>query len=286
MHPILFEWGPFSLHTYGLAMALAFGIGIWVTSRRAAPRGFNTKFVIDLSVLILIFSLLGARFLYVVTHWDEFADHPLDVISPIQSNGQIGIAGLVLLGGVIAAFATVYVYSRRKQFAFFAVTDLFIPATALGVAVGRLGCFFNGCCFGLPTNLPWGIVFPSGSLAGSVYPGVCVHPTQIYETLWMLIVFAGLLLWDRRARGVGQITGLFLVIYGIGRFFIESLRWYESQMVIFQSGDARLTISQVLSAAMIFCGLALIMRSLKQPATKSQSNRNSTPLNPPVNGGK
>jgi phosphatidylglycerol---prolipoprotein diacylglyceryl transferase len=270
LHPILFEFGPFSLHTYGLAMAAAFGVGIWITTRRAEPRGFSPKFVLDLSVLILIFSLLGARFLYVVTHWGEFAAHPLDVISPFQSNGQIGIAGLVLLGGVIAAFATVFYYSRRRGFAFFAVTDLFIPATALGIAIGRLGCFFNGCCFGLPTSLPWGLVFPSDSLAGSVFPGTCVHPTQIYESLWMLLVFAGLLLWDRRARGLGQLTGLFLLFYGIGRFYIESLRWYEHQMILFQIGAARLTISQVLSAAMILCGAALIARSLKQPAVRTK----------------
>ena len=162
-------------------MAVAFGLGIWITTRRSEPRGFTPKFVLDLSVLILIFSLVGARFLYVVTHWGEFADHPLDTISPVQSNGQIGIAGLVLLGGVIAAFATVYIYSRRKGFAFFAVTDLFIPATALGIAVGRLGCFFNGCCFGMPAHEPWCVVFPPDSLAGEVFPGTCVHPTQLYE---------------------------------------------------------------------------------------------------------
>src|SRR5512140_20101 len=126
-------------------MALAFGLGIWITMRRAEAQGYGGKFALDLSILILIFSLVGARFTYVVTHWDEFAEHPLDIVSPVQHNGQIGIAGLVLLGGVAAAFLTVYIYARKKGHTFLATTDLFIPSTALGIAIGRIGCFFNGC---------------------------------------------------------------------------------------------------------------------------------------------
>ena len=95
----------------------------------------------------------------------------------------------------------------------------------------------------------------------------------------MLVVFACLLLWDRRARGTGQLTGIFLLLYGMGRFYIESLRWYEHQMILFQAGPARLTISQVISAAMILCGVALIARSFKQPAVRVQS---PAPIHPPT----
>ena len=96
-------------------MAVAFGLGIWVAMKRAEARGLGGKFALDLAVLILIFSLIGARVTYVVTHWREFADHPLDAISPIQHTGQIGIAGLVLLGGVIAGFITVWVYRGASR---------------------------------------------------------------------------------------------------------------------------------------------------------------------------
>lgn len=272
MYPILFNLGPFSLHTYGLAMAVAFGLGIWIAMKRADSRGFGGKFALDLSILILIFSLLGARFTYVVTHWDQFAPHPLDVISPIQHNGQIGIAGLVLLGGVAAAFLTVFVYARKKGYTFLAATDLLIPSTALGIAIGRIGCFFNGCCFGTPTSLFWGVTFPRNSPVGDVYPpGTCVHPTQLYETVAMLILFAALMTYDKKRHPTGQVTGIFLVVYGVWRCFNESLRWYEPEMILWQSGAFRLTLSQVLSAIMVICGIVLMWRSRRKNAILPQS---------------
>jgi phosphatidylglycerol---prolipoprotein diacylglyceryl transferase len=264
VYPILFTIGPFSLHTYGLAMAVAFGLGIWVAMKRAEAHGFGSKFALDLSVLILIFSLVGARFAYVVTHWDEFAGHPLDVISPIQHNGQIGIAGLVLLGGVGAAFLTVYLYARKRGHSFLAVTDLFIPSTALGIAIGRIGCFFNGCCFGKPSVLPWAVAFPADSLAGYVYPNDCVQPTQLYETIAMLILFGSLMLYDRKRHPTGRMTGIFLIAYGVWRFFNESLRWYEHEMIIWQTDAFRLTVSQVLSAIMVICGAWLLWKSYRK----------------------
>ena len=239
-------------------MAVAFGLGIWIAMKRADARSIGGKYALDLAVLILIFSLVGARAMYVITHWNEFADHPLDAISPIQHNGQIGIAGLVLLGGVIAGFITAWYYSRRKQVPFLATTDLFVPSLALGIAVGRLGCFFNGCCFGLPSDLPWACTFPPESLAGEVYPGVHVHPTQLYESSYMLLVFAILMIADRKPMLRGVVTGWFLLLYGVGRFFIEMLRWYEHEMILFAA--PRFTLSQLLSAAMIILGIILIVR--------------------------
>ncbi len=241
-------------------MAVAFALGIWVAMKRAEAKGVGSKFAMDLSILILIFSLLGARFTYVVTHLEEFSEHPFDAISPIQHSGRIGIAGLVLLGGVIAGFATAYIYSRRKSVPFLTITDIFVPSLALGIAIGRLGCFFNGCCFGLETHLPWGIVFPSDCLAGDVLPGVAVHPTQLYEAGYMLAVFGGLLAYDKPALPMGKLTGIFLLLNGVGRYLNEQIRWYESGMVLLQTGNFRLTFSQLLSIGLVVIGIVLILR--------------------------
>jgi len=257
--PILFDFGPISLHSYGLGMAVAFAVAIWVAVQRAKARGLGGTFALDLSVLILIFSLIGARATYVITHWDEFREYPLDIVSPVQHTGQIGISGLVLLGGVAAAFLTVYVFARRKRKPFLSITDLLIPSTALGIAIGRLGCFLNGCCFGVPTGLPWGIHFPPDSLAGTVFPRACVHPTQLYEAGYALLIFVGLMIYDRRPRPVGRVTGLFLLGYGVGRYLNEQLRWYEHQMILWNTDAFRLTFSQVLSLIMIVCGVALVL---------------------------
>ena len=269
MHPILIDFGPFSLHTYGLAMAVAFGFGIWIATRRAEQFGVGGKYALDLSVLILIFSLVGARATYVATHWNEFADHPLDAISPVQHTGQIGIAGLVLLGGVIAGFLTAWVYGRRHRVEFLTTTDIFVPSLALGIAIGRIGCFFNGCCFGQPSSLPWACAFPSESLAGDIYPGIHIHPTQLYESAYMLIVFAVLMLLGKAARRpvlpMGVLTGWFLALYGVGRFFIEMLRWYESEMIVILS--PRFTFSQLISLLMAALGLVLIFRTRRAKTT-------------------
>ena len=270
MHPILIDFGPFALHSYGLAMAVAFGLGIWIAMKRADARGIGGKYALDLAVLILIFSLVGARATYVVTHWSEFADHPFDAISPVQHTGQIGIAGLVLLGGVIAGFITAWYYSRKKQIPFLVTTDLFIPSLALGIAVGRLGCFFNGCCFGLPSDLPWACTFPTDSLAGDVYPGVHIHPTQLYESAYMLLVFAGLMLGDRKAPARGVLTGWFLLLYGFGRFFVEMLRWYEHEMILFST--PRFTFSQLISLVMIIAGVVLIVRGRRSPTIQQAAS--------------
>jgi phosphatidylglycerol:prolipoprotein diacylglycerol transferase len=264
LHPILFDFGPFSLHSYGLAMALAFAAAILVAMRRANDRGLGSQFALDLSVLILIFSLVGARAAYVFTHLSEYREHPLDAISPIQHTGKIGIEGLILLGGVIAALITVGVYARRKGKPYLSVTDLLSPSAVLGIAIGRLGCFFNGCCFGFPTDLPWGVRFPEGSLAAYVFPGQCVHPTQLYETLFTLLIFAFLMWYDRRPRPAGRITGLFLLLYAVGRFANEQLRWYESEMVLWRGAGGRFTISQAISLLMIVAGALLIAKSLRK----------------------
>ncbi|MBU0509804.1 prolipoprotein diacylglyceryl transferase [bacterium] len=270
MHPVLIDFGPFALHSYGLAMAVAFAVGIWVATIRAKAKGFGPYFAIDISILILIFSMIGARATYVLTHLDEYREYPFDAISPIQHTGKIGIEGLVLLGGVAAAFLTVYIYSRRKGHHFLSVTDLLIPPTALGIAVGRIGCFFNGCCFGLPTHQPWCVHFPKGSLAAYIFPHECIHPTQIYETGYALVIFAGLMLYDRRPRPTGVVTGLFLLLYGIGRYFNEQLRWYEHEMVLIQTSGFRLTFSQVISIAMILLGILLLLTVRRRTSPKEE----------------
>ncbi len=153
-------------------LALAFGFGIWIASKRAPKRGVPSNSIVDIAVASLLFGLGGGRIAYVITHWKEFEGRMLDIISPIQSDGTIGIAGLVLLGGVVAGFGGAYWMSKKRGTSFLNVTDIMVPSLALGIAFGRLGCFMNGCCFGNVCDLPWSVVFPDSSLAGSVYPGI------------------------------------------------------------------------------------------------------------------
>ncbi|MDK9701042.1 MAG: prolipoprotein diacylglyceryl transferase [bacterium] len=268
MHSELFRIGPFALHSYGLMVFLGFAFGIWLSARRADNRGFSREIVYDASLWILISSLLGARFLYIVTHLDDFRGRWLDTISPIQSDGTIGIAGLVLLGGVIFAIAALILYSRLKKIPLFTLTDILVPGLAVGEFFGRIGCFLNGCCFGLPSHLPWAVVFPSTCPAGAQFPDTPVQPTQLYMSLAALLTVFVLLYAERWLKKPGQLFGLYLTIYGPVRILIESIRWYESSMKPFSDLGSAVTVSQMLSVGIFLGGLYLLRR--KQPVTKKR----------------
>lgn len=257
MHPTIVDFGPFALHSYGLMMTIAFIVGIWLAGRRARAARLPERFAFDISFVIIVVSLICARLTYVVTHWDEFVDHLFDIISPIQHDGSIGIAGLVLVGGVIGGVIAAYAYARAKKLPLSLVFDVLTPSLVIGIAIGRIGCFLNGCCFGFPTDLPWGCVFPENSLAGSVYPHTPVHPTQLYEMALMFILFVALLRFDRIPHPHGRTFALFLMAYGVARVWVEGLRWYEADKIAGYIGSFRLTGSQIVSALMFFAGLFL-----------------------------
>ena len=267
MFPEFFRIGSFPLHSYGLMLAIAFGCGLWLSSKRGPRRGISGDDITSIATASLLLGLAGGRVAYVATHWREFEGRLLDIISPIQSDGTIGIAGLVLLGGVVAGFAGAYWMARKRGAAFLNVTDIMIPSLALGIGFGRIGCFLNGCCFGLPSTLPWSVVFPESCSAGSVFPHQHIHPTQLYETMAMVVLFVFLLWRDRVPLAQGALTGWFLVLYGVWRYFVEGLRWYEEGMVYGALGEHRVTFSRIISAAMIIIGLYLIRRRPSDPSS-------------------
>jgi phosphatidylglycerol:prolipoprotein diacylglycerol transferase len=179
----------------------------------------------------------------------------------------------VLLGGVIGGVVAAYAYARAKKLPWLLVFDVLTPSLVIGIAIGRIGCFLNGCCFGFPTDLPWGCTFPEGSLAGSVYPNTPVHPTQFYEMLLMLVLLIILLRYDRVSHPQGRTFALFLMAYGVARGWVEGLRWYESDKIAGYIGSFRLTGSQVVSAFMLIGGIFLWIYAARKkiPQQKSES---------------
>jgi phosphatidylglycerol:prolipoprotein diacylglycerol transferase len=268
MHPILFHIGPLTLHSYGLMMTIAFIVAIWLASRRARKAGLPQHFAIDISFVLIIVSLVCARLTYVVGHWSEFRQYPLDIISPIQHDGTIGIAGLVLLGGVIGGIIATLIYVRIKKLPLFLVLDVLTPPVVIGMAIGRIGCFLNGCCFGFPTGLPWGCVFPSDSYAGTIYPNIPIHPTQLYDMLLMVTLFIVLLLLEKRPHPRGQTFAFFLVGYAIARFWVEGLRWYEPDLIPTFIGSLELTGSRIVSIVMFIAGILLLIHLHRKRAVE------------------
>jgi phosphatidylglycerol:prolipoprotein diacylglycerol transferase len=256
MHPVLFKLGPLAIHAYGLMLALSFVLGILLAARRARKVGIDPNRIMDLGVLVAISAIVGARLFYVVFHLDEFRGHWTDTFNPFQSSGQVGIGGLTLLGGVILALLTSYVYLHTKKLPFLRVADMVVPSLGLGIFLTRIGCFLNGCCFGQPTHLPWAVTFPYGCPAHYQFGSVPLHPTQLYSSLGGLIIFVALLALDRHRRFDGYLFYFFLLFYGIGRFLVDFVRYYEPSMVLVRLGSVALSTNQGISVLMLLGGIA------------------------------
>ncbi len=256
MYPELFRIGPLVINSYGLMLALAFILGLWITNYKAAQRKIDPNDIMNLAVVVMISSIVGARLLYVLFHLDEFRGRWLYTFLPIQPDGTIGLGGLILLGGVLGGFLAGGIYVVQKGMPFWKVVDSVAPALALGIFLGRIGCFLNGCCFGKACDLPWAVTFPPNSPAGLIMKDMAVHPTQLYASLYGLIIFGILMGLDRRPRFEGFLFGMFLILYGIARFSVDFFRYYESQMFII----AGLGFNQLISLLMFLAGLIIVWK--------------------------
>ncbi|MBE0545604.1 MAG: prolipoprotein diacylglyceryl transferase [Verrucomicrobia bacterium] len=215
MHPTAFNLGPLPIHWYGVMVALAFLVGLWTAARRAPQAGIHGERIMDLGPWLILGAIVGARILYVVSYWQEsFAGEPFWEIFMVQRGG------LVYYGGLIGASLAFILYARMRRLEMWKLADVLAPSIALGYVFGRIGCLLNGCCFGRACELPWAIKFPVGHETA----GVAVHPTQIYDSLLNLALYAGLAWLHRRKKFDGQVFALYLVGYAITRSTVELFR--------------------------------------------------------------
>ena len=174
-------------------------------------------------------------------------------------DGKVGIAGMVLLGGVVTATVAAIIYIRWKKLSLWKLADVIAPALALGIALGRIGCFANGCCYGQPTDAFCGVIFPDTSPAGSHFPDTPVLPTQLFSTTWNLILLAVMLFAERWKKFDGFPFALFLVGYSVFRIWVDTVRIYEPEEFIVHTETLRITVSQAISAGLIVFGVALFL---------------------------
>ncbi len=221
MHPIALNW-PVTITWYGIFVAAGFLFGLWTASRRALLERIDPETIFDLGPWLLAGTILGARGLYVVSYWREsFAGQPIMEIFKVWHGG------LVYYGGLIGASLACILYAWGKRIALWKLADVLAPSVALGSFFGRWGCLMNGCCYGQPTNLPWGIEFPKGH---STWPNH-VHPTEIYDSMLNLGLYLGLAWLFRRKKFDGQIFATYLICYAVVRSFVEFFRGdYPPQM--------------------------------------------------------
>jgi phosphatidylglycerol:prolipoprotein diacylglycerol transferase len=252
VHPILIEIGRLKIYSYGFMLALSFWIGILIAAKRAERRGIKQDHIYDMSIILVLAAVIGSRALYILTHRSDY-HRLLDIIALWQG-------GATFYGGFALALAGAIIYIRRKKLPFFLVADVCAPSIALGMFFTRIGCFLSGCCFGHPTRLPIGVVFPPHSPAGYYCPGVPVHPTQLYDGFLGLVIAGILLLIERKSPFTGFSFGLLCILYGADRFAIDFLRYYDASSRI----DGGMAVSQLAAGVVILTALSARKRSTKR----------------------
>ncbi len=262
MYPVIFKTDlfgllsePWSLHTYGLLIATGFLFAMTLASRQARLEGEDPDRIVDLAFYVLLWGLIGSRIVFIFTKWDDYMRNPVEIL-------MFWRGGLVWYGGFIGAAIYEIYYCRRFRLNFLKMADLQIPYVALGHAFGRLGCVAAGCCFGKPTDMPWGIHFPVGSMAHSAQQQAglinfgdaahAVHPTQLYESGAELAMFALLVLFRPYKRFHGHLLLIWLGAYPVIRSIIEMFRGDKERGIYFY-----LSTSQYISILIAGAAIAL-----------------------------
>jgi phosphatidylglycerol:prolipoprotein diacylglycerol transferase len=278
----------FTLNTYGLLMAVSFIAGFYVMSRQAARDSLDRNRVYDLGLWVLAASLIGSKALMVITEWNDYYRHNPWQIFSLDFFRSAG----VFYGGFIGAVIASVIVMRIYKLPWWRTADAFAPGIAIGQAIGRLGCFSAGCCWGKPTTTFCGVHFSDkghevtgvptivehlsgpqrdvwAQKLGSLMAPLHLHPTQLYEAVATLVIFVALLWLSRRRRFAGQIVLAYALMYAVARFVIEFWRDDPRGVVL------GLSTSQFI-AALVFIG-ALIVWLMKtrgaRPLLKTESQR-------------
>ena len=235
--PVAFTIGPLEVRWYGIMVALAIlTVVLWTAwqVRKGARITYDTVFA---AALVGIPSgLVLARLLHVIDVWEYYGQHPAEII---------GGGGLTAYGAVLGAALGIWVYSRFSHLNFNYFADVVAPGIILAQAIGRVGCTLNGCCYGLEAVLPWSIVYTDPDSFCPV--GVPVHPAQVYEIIWNLIVFGILVALKGRLKPDGSIFLLYLSLYSVYRFGTDFLR--EGSPFLFGLHQAQFIAVVVLAIA-------------------------------------
>src|SRR4029077_8199059 len=230
MHPRLLElpWtlpviGQATIYSYGVLLAAAYLLGLQFALVRARKRNLDASRVMDLGIYIIISALVGAKLLLLVTDFQAFKNNPAELLNLLREGG-------VFYGGLIVAVTVALWYIRRVGLPLWTTCDVFAPGIALGLIIGRFGCFFAGCCFGKPTSVPWAVTFTDPFAAANVGTplNVPLHPTQLYEAGANFVILIFLLATEGLGRKfAGRTFWLYMLLYSVSRYVIEFYRGDE-----------------------------------------------------------
>lgn len=268
MFPKLLELGPLTVYSYGVLLAAAYLGGLQFALVRARQRGLDAARIMDLGIYIIVSALVGAKLLLVLVDFDHFVQNPGDLMSLVRSGG-------VFYGGLLLAVAVGLWYVRKHKLPTWQVGDVVAPGIAFGHVVGRFGCFLAGCCYGRPTDLPWGVMFTNPLAAENVGTplGVHLHPTQLYEAGAELVILILLLAFEGKGRPFpGRTFWGYMLVYGVSRFIIEMFRGDPRGMVF-----ANVSTSQFISLLIVPVSLVMLYRLSRRHGDGSPSRSSASP---------
>jgi phosphatidylglycerol---prolipoprotein diacylglyceryl transferase len=261
LYPKLFTIGWFTVSTYGVLVASGLVTGLLVAAHFSKREGLSTDDIYNLGVYMALAGIVGSKAALIIQDWETYWHDPRQLfsVSLLQSGG-------IFYGGLILAIVAGVWYTRRRQIPFLKAADAFAPGIAIGHGLGRLGCFSAGCCWGLPTSLPWAVTFtnPYSNQTVGVPLNVPLHPTQLYEAVAEFAIFFFLYTQYRKKLFDGQILGWYLVLYCTARFLVEFLRSHEVDAVLWQGGPSA---AQGVSLLLVGAGAYLLwLRPHAQPS--------------------
>ncbi len=248
------QFGPFTLHTYGLLVAFGFLAGLLVVMRGSKREGLPTEPVLDLAFVAVLAAIVGSRLLYVLFNLREYLAEPLRIF-------KIWEGGLVFHGGLLLAIPACLYFVRRTRLPAWATADVFAPGIALGQAIGRIGCFAAGCCYGAPWDPPFCVIYTHPDALAPL--NVPLFPAQLFAFLSGLVIFAVLTAYRPRRHAPGQVFWLYLVLASVARLVEDGFRGIGAKLAVLPWLSATQAISLGIGIAALLLFLVFGRRSTR-----------------------
>ena len=267
--PVIFEAGPFALRYYGLCIAIGVAVATWLTARELARKGYDGALALDALFFVVPLGLIGARVYHVITDYDLYDGNPHSFFPGVF---EIWNGGLGIYGAVLGGFLGLLLFARIRGINPLVLADAAAPGLILAQAIGRWGNYFNQELFGRPSSLPWAIEIAPGNRPSGFASEVAFHPTFLYESIWNVLVCFILLFVARRFANSlknGDIALLYVCLYSVGRFFVETLRIDPAFLI----GDFRGNLFVASVLALTFA-LILFLRHAGRSSPRKRSANN------------
>ena len=267
--PVIFEVGPFALRYYGLCIAIGVAVATWLTARELARKGYDRALALDALFFVVPLGLIGARVYHVITDYDLYDGNPHSFFPGVF---EIWNGGLGIYGAVLGGFLGLLLFARIRGINPLVLADAAAPGLILAQAIGRWGNYFNQELFGRPSSLPWAIEIAPENRPSGFASEAAFHPTFLYESIWNVLVCFILLFVARRFANSlknGDIALLYVCLYSVGRFFVETLRIDPAFLI----GDFRGNLFVASVLALTFA-LILFLRHAGRSSPRKRSANN------------